>query len=78
MIMLDDLCASLLPPDDHITFQSLIIDAPRLILVAAMISINATCPDCRQPTRRFRCPPCTCRRQTFAERLPSVAPLYRV
>ena len=26
--------------------------------------------------RRFRCPPCTGRRQTFAERLPSVAPLY--
>jgi hypothetical protein len=103
MITLDDLCASLLPPDDHIRFQSLIIDEPRLILVAAMISTNSTCPDCCQPThrihghyqrtladlpwatapielrvivRRFRCPTCTCRRQTFAERLPSVAPLY--
>ena len=27
MITLDDLCAHLLPPDDRITFQSLIIDA---------------------------------------------------
>jgi transposase len=103
MITLDDLCAHLLPPDDRITFQSLIIDAPRFILVAAMISANSTCPDCRQPThrihghyprtladlpwatapielrvivRRFRCCTCTCRRQTFAERLPTVAPLY--
>jgi transposase len=103
MITLDDLCAHLLPPDDHIKFQSLIIDAPRLILVAAMISTNSTCPDCNQPTqrihghyprtladlpwatapielrfivRRFRCCTCTCRRKTFAERLPSVAPLY--
>ena len=103
MITLDDLCAHLLPPDDHITFQSLIIEEPRLILVAAMLSANSTCPDCRQPThrihghyrrtladlpwatapierrvivRRFRCCPCTCRRQTFAERFPTVAPLY--
>jgi transposase len=103
MITLDDLCAHLLPPDDRITFQSLIIDAPHLILVAAMISTNSTCPDCRQPThrihghyrrtladlpwatapielrlivRRFRCCTCTCRRKTFAERLPTVAPLY--
>jgi transposase len=103
MITLDDLCTHLLPPDDHIKFQSLIIDAPRLILVAAMISANSTCPDCHQPThrihghyprtladlpwataplelrlivRRFRCCTCTCRRKTFAERLPSVAPLY--
>ena len=53
MMTLDDLCAHLLPPDDRITFQSLIIDAPRLILVAAMISPNATCPDCRQPTQRI-------------------------
>jgi transposase len=103
MITLDDLCAHLLPPDDRIKFQSLIIDAPHLILVAAMISAHSTCPDCRQPThrihghyrrtladlpwattpielrvivRRFRCCTCTCRRQTFAERLPTVAPLY--
>jgi hypothetical protein len=53
MITLDDLCAHLLPPDDRITFQSLIIDAPHLILVAALISPNSTCPDCRQPTQRI-------------------------
>ena len=53
MITLDDLCAHLLPPDDHIKFPSLIIDAPRLILVAAMIAANATCPDCNQPTHRI-------------------------
>jgi transposase len=103
MITLDDLCAHVLPPDDRITFQSLIIEEPRLILVAAMISTHSTCPDCRQPThrihghyrrtladlpwatapielrvivRRFRCCPCTCRRQTCADRLPTVAPLY--
>jgi transposase len=103
MMTLDDLCAHLLPPDTRITFQSLIIEEPRFILVAAMISANSTCPDCHQPThrihghyprtladlpwatapielrlivRRFRCCTCTCRRQTFAQRLPSVAPLY--
>jgi transposase len=103
MITLDDLCAHLLPPDDRITFQSLIIEEPRLILGATMISTHSTCPDCRQPThrihghyprtladlpwatapielrvivRRFRCCTGTCRRQTFAERLPRVAPLY--
>jgi transposase len=103
MITLDNLCAHLLPPDDHLKFQSLIIDEPHLILVAAMISTNSTCPECRQPThrihghyprtladlpwatapielrvivRRFRCCTGTCRRQTFAERLPSVAPRY--
>ena len=103
MITLDDLCAHLLPPDDRITFQSLIIEEPRLMLVATMISTHSTCPDCRQPThrihghyprtladlpwatapielrvivRRFRCCTGTCRRQTFAERLPRVAPLY--
>jgi transposase len=103
MITLDDLCAHLLPPADPITFQSLIIEEPRLILMAALIAANATCPDCRQPSdrlhghyrrtladfpwatapierrfivRRFRCWTCTCRRQTFTERLPTVAPLY--
>jgi len=100
---LDDLCAHLLPPDQQLKFQTLIIDEPRLILVAAMISTKATCPDCSQPTerihgryrrtladlpwatapielrcivRRYRCLTCTCRRQTFAERLPTIAPPY--
>ena len=53
MITLDDLCAHLLPPDDHITFQSLIIEEPRLILVVAMISTHSPCPECSQPTHRI-------------------------
>ena len=103
MITLDDLCAHLLPSDDHLQFQSLILEEPCLILVAAMNAVKSTCPDCHQPTehihghylrtladlpwamaptqlrlivRRFRCETCSCPRQTFAERLPSVAPLY--
>jgi transposase len=103
MITLDDLCAHLLPPDARLQFQSLIIEEPHLILVAAMISPHSTGPECCQPTqhihghyprtladlpwatapielrvivRRFRCCTGTCRRQTFAERLPTVAPLY--
>ena len=53
MMTLDDLCAHLLPPDDRITLQSLIIDAPPRILGAAMIATNSTCPECRQPTPRI-------------------------
>ena len=103
MIMLNDLCANLLPPNERLTFKTLIIDEPHLILVAAMMSPKSTCPDCRQPTdrihsryprtladlpwattpielrltvRRFFCRTCTCARQTFSERLPTIAPLY--
>lgn len=37
----------------------------------------ATAPiDLRLTVRRFFCTPCTCSRQTFTERLPTVAPLY--
>ncbi|HEY7711149.1 MAG TPA: transposase family protein [Candidatus Entotheonella sp.] len=103
MITLNDLCAHLLPPNERLTFKTLIIDEPHLILVAAMMSPKATCPDCCQPTdrihssysrtladlpwattpielrltvRRFFCRTCTCARQTFSERLPTIAPLY--
>jgi transposase len=103
MITLNDLCAQLLPPDERLTFKTLVIDEPHLILVAAMMSPESICPDCRQPTdrihssylrtladlpwattpielrltvRRFFCHTCTCARQTFTERLPTVAPLY--
>jgi transposase len=103
MITLNDLCAHLLPSNQRLVFKTLIINEPRLILVAAMMSPKATCPDCRQPTdrihssyvrtladvpwattpielrltvRRFFCRTCTCARQTFTERLPTVAPLY--
>ena len=50
MITLDDLCAHLLPPNDHSQFQALIIEEPCLILVAAMNAVKSTCPDCSQPT----------------------------
>jgi transposase len=103
LITFDELCAHWLPPDDRLTLQSLRINAPRLILVAAMRSAHSTCPECRQPpqripghsrrtladfpwapapselrviVRRCRCCPCTCRRQTCAARLPTVAPRY--
>jgi transposase len=103
MITLHDLCAHLLPPNERLTFKTLIIAEPHLILVAAMLSPKSMCPDCRQPTdrihssyprtladlpwattpielrltvRRFFCRTCTCARQTFSERLPTVAPLY--
>lgn len=103
MITLNDLCASLLPTDEQLKFKTLIINEPRLILVAAMMAPKSTCPDCRQPTdrvhssyrrtladlpwattpielcltvRRFFCRTCTCARQTFTERLPTIAPVY--
>jgi hypothetical protein len=52
MITLDELCTHLLPPDQHLKLQTLIIDEPRLILVAAMLSTKSPCPACRQPTDR--------------------------
>jgi transposase len=103
MITLHDLCAHLLPPAAHVQFKTLIIDEPRLILVAAMMAPKAPCPDChhlasrvhsgyqrtltdlpwttapmqlRLHIRRFLCTTCTCSRQTFSERLPTIAPLY--
>jgi transposase len=52
MIMLQDLCAHLLPPAEHMQVKTLIIDAPRLILVAAMIAPKAACPDCHHLASR--------------------------
>ena len=103
MLTLNDLCAHLLPPDEHLKFRSLILNEQRIILVAAMYAPKAPCPDCGQlacrihsdyyrtladlpwatapiqlrlKVRRFFCTTCTCRRQPFTERLPTVAPLY--
>jgi transposase len=53
MLTLNDLCAHLLPPDEQLKFKTLIINEPRLILVATMMSPKSTCPDCRQPTDRI-------------------------
>ena len=103
MITLSELCAQLLPPQEHLKFKNLILHEQRIILVAAMMAPKAACPDCHQlavrihsdyqrkladlpwatapidlrlTVRRFFCTTCTCSRQTFTERLPTVAPLY--
>ncbi len=49
---LDDLCARLLPPDDHLHFETLILEDHSLTLVAAMTAPKAVCPDCHQPSQR--------------------------
>ena len=103
MITLNDLCAYLLPPDEHLKFKTLIMGEDGITLVAAMTSPKAACPDCHQlasrihsayprtladvpwattpielrlTVRRFFCTACTCGRETFTERLPTIAPLY--
>jgi transposase len=103
MMTLKELCAQLLPPEEHLTFKTLIMGEHGITLVAAMTSPKAACPDCHQlaarihsdylrtladlpwattpihlrlTVRRFFCTTCTCGRQTFTERLPTVAPLY--
>src|SRR5256712_3126559 len=49
---LDDLCSRLLPPDDHVHFETLILEDHHLTLVAAMTAPKAVCPDCHQPSQR--------------------------
>ena len=105
MMTLNDLCAQLLPPEEHLKFKTLIMGEHGITLVAAMTSPKSACPDCHQlasrihsdyprtladlpwatmpiqlrlTVRRFFCMTCTCGRQTFTERLPTVAPLYLV
>ena len=103
MMILNDLCAQLLPPEEHLTFRTLIMGEHGITLVAMMTSPKSACPDCHQlasrihsdyprtladlpwsampielrlTVRRFFCTTCTCSRQTFTERLPTVARLY--
>jgi len=103
MITLNELCAHLLPPEEHLHFTNLMLHEQRIILVATMTAPKAACPDChhlavrihssyprtladlpwatapiqlRLTVRRFFCTTCTCSRQTFSERLPTVAPFY--
>lgn len=100
---LDDLCARLLPPEEHLHFETLIMEDHQIVLVAAMTAAKAACPDCHELShrihsgysrtladlpwaalpvclvlnvRRFFCDLPQCGRQTFTERLPTVAPLY--
>jgi hypothetical protein len=53
MITFNDLCAHLLPPDEHLKLKALMIDEHRLILVAAMMAAKAICPDCWPPAARI-------------------------
>ena len=46
MITLHELCAHLLPPEEHMKFKTLILGEDRIILVAAMTAPKAACPDC--------------------------------
>jgi len=50
---LDDLCSRLLPPDEHLHFETLILEDHHLTLVAAMTAPKAVCPDCHQPSHRM-------------------------
>ena len=53
MMTLNDLCAHLLPPDEHLKFKTLHIGEQGITLVAAMISPKAACPDCHQLASRI-------------------------
>jgi transposase len=48
MITLNELCAHLLSPEEHLKFKTLILDEHRIILVATMTAPKAACPDCHQ------------------------------
>src|SRR5262249_24561234 len=50
---LDDLCSRLLPPDEHLHFETLLLEDYHLTLVAAMTAPKALCPDCHQPSPRI-------------------------
>jgi len=50
---LDDLCLRLLPPDEHLHFETLRLEDHHLTRVAAMTAPKALCPDCHQPSHRM-------------------------
>src|SRR5919198_2726758 len=49
---LDELCSHLLPPDEHLHFETLFFEDNHLILMATMTAAKAVCPDCHQPSQR--------------------------
>jgi transposase len=53
MMTLNDLCAHLLPPDEHLKFKTLHIGEPGITLVATMTSPKSACPDCHQLASRI-------------------------
>jgi transposase len=50
---LDELCTRLLPPDEHLHFETLILEDCHITLVATMTAPKAVCPDCYQPAHRI-------------------------
>jgi hypothetical protein len=48
MITLNELCAHLRSPEEHLKFKTLILDEHRIILVATITAPKAACPDCHQ------------------------------
>ncbi len=50
---LDDLCSRLLPPDEHLHFETLLLEDHHITLIAAMTAPKAVCPDCHQPSQRM-------------------------
>ena len=45
MITLNELCAHLLPPEEHVHFTNLMLHEQRLSLAATMTAPTAACPD---------------------------------
>jgi transposase len=50
---LDELCSHLLPPDEQLHFETLLLDDKHLTLMATMTAAKAVCPDCCQPSHRM-------------------------
>ena len=50
---LDELCSHLLPPDEHLHFETLLFEDNHLTLRATMTAAKAVCPDCHQPSQRI-------------------------
>jgi transposase len=50
---LDELCSHLLPPEEHLHFETLLLEDNHLTLRATMTAAKAVCPDCCQPSHRI-------------------------
>ena len=50
---LDELCSHLLPPDEHLHFETLLLEDNHLTLRATLTAPKAICPDCYQPSHRM-------------------------
>ena len=50
---LEDLCMRLLPPEEHLQFETLILEDHDISLVAKMTAAKAACPDCHELSHRI-------------------------